>query len=129
MLVNCVVNSELVLNDQNIDLMLIHFCDEKLIILKLKFKLMKYVTIELALHKLMSLSFLKKWCYSCRIKRIEQKDELETEKSQEYQELDDLQHSNNMIRSEVENTIRQFEMLKRFAASNKVMLPLELQSL
>lgn len=67
--------------------------------------------------------------YSCRIKRIEQKDELETEKSQEYQELDDLQHSNNMIRSEVENTIRQYEMLKRFAASNKVMLPLELQTL
>lgn len=67
--------------------------------------------------------------YSCRIKRIEQKDELETEKSQEYQELDDLQHSNNMIRSEVENTIRQFEMLNRFAAVNKVMLPLELQSL
>lgn len=66
---------------------------------------------------------------SCRIKRIEQKDELETEKSQEYQELDDLQHSNNMIRSEVENTVRQYEMLKRFAASNKVMLPLELQAL
>lgn len=34
-----------------------------------------------------------------------------------------------MIRSEVENTIRQFEMLKRFAATNKVMLPLELQAL
>lgn len=67
--------------------------------------------------------------YSCRIKRIEQKDELETEKSQEYQELDDLQHSNNMIRSEVENTVRQFEMLNRFAAANKVMLPIELQSL
>ncbi|XP_015380270.1 PREDICTED: transcription factor MafK [Diuraphis noxia] len=66
---------------------------------------------------------------SCRIKRIEQKDELETEKSQEYQELDDLQHSNNMIRSEVENTVRQYEMLKRFAATNKVMLPIELQSL
>lgn len=34
-----------------------------------------------------------------------------------------------MIRSEVENTIRQFEMLKIFAADNKVMLPLEIQSL
>lgn len=67
--------------------------------------------------------------FSCRIKRIEQKDELETEKSQEYQELDDLQHSNNMIRSEVENTVRQYEMLKRFAATNKVMLPIELQAL
>lgn len=67
--------------------------------------------------------------FSCRIKRIEQKDELETEKSQEYQELDDLQHSNNMIRSEVENTVRQYEMLKLFAATNKVMLPIELQAL
>lgn len=34
-----------------------------------------------------------------------------------------------MIRSEVENTVRQFEMLNRFAAANKVMLPIELQSL
>jgi len=66
---------------------------------------------------------------SCRIKRLEQKDELEGEKSKEFDDLDklqsDVQDDNVKMREEVEGLHRKFEALKRFAAQKKISLPPE----
>ncbi|XP_063234492.1 transcription factor MafK isoform X1 [Bacillus rossius redtenbacheri] len=66
---------------------------------------------------------------SCRIKRIEQKDELETEKSQEYRDMEAMHDNNNRMREEVETLRMKYEALKKFAALKKVPIPPELQSI
>jgi len=68
---------------------------------------------------------------SCRIKRLEQKDELESEKGKEFEDLDklqvELQEDNVQLRDEVENLHRKFEALKTFAAQKKIRIPAEFE--
>lgn len=65
---------------------------------------------------------------SCRIKRIEQKDELETEKSQEYRDMERMQQQNNIMRDEIEALMFKYEALKKFAVLKKIPIPPELES-
>ncbi|CAD7087964.1 unnamed protein product [Hermetia illucens] len=65
---------------------------------------------------------------SCRIKRIEQKDVLETEKSQEWHDLEHIQDENDAIRHEIETWRSKYESLKKFASANKIPLPPELET-
>lgn len=65
---------------------------------------------------------------SCRIKRIEQKDELESEKSQEYRDMERMQQDNNIMREEIEALIFKYEALKKFAVMKKIPIPLELEN-
>lgn len=86
---------------------------------------------------------------SCRIKRIEQKDELETEKSQvvdvnvhddlreflienflqEWKDIESMNDDNHRIRDEVEVLRHKYDALKKFAHSKKIALPPELENL
>ncbi|CAH4037404.1 transcription factor MafK [Pieris napi] len=63
---------------------------------------------------------------SCRIKRIEQKDELETEKSQEWHDMESMQDENNRIREEIEALRSKYDALRRFASMKSIPLPSEL---
>ncbi|CAD7087979.1 unnamed protein product [Hermetia illucens] len=65
---------------------------------------------------------------SCRIKRIEQKDVLETEKSQEWVDLEQIQDENDSIHGEIESWRSKYEALKKFATANKIPLPPELET-
>ena len=65
---------------------------------------------------------------SCRIKRIEQKDELETEKSQEYRDMELMGEDNETMRSELQTLQAKYEALKAFAISKKIPIPPELES-
>ncbi|XP_041985968.1 transcription factor MafK [Aricia agestis] len=66
---------------------------------------------------------------SCRIKRIEQKDELETEKSQEWHDMEAMQEENTRIREEIEALRSKYDALKRFAIMKSIPLPAELEML
>ncbi|KAK0082247.1 hypothetical protein PV325_010785 [Microctonus aethiopoides] len=66
---------------------------------------------------------------SCRIKRIEQKDELESEKTQEYRDMENMQDDNNRMREEVESWHAKYQSLKKFAAENKIPIPPELENM
>ncbi|KAL3272759.1 hypothetical protein HHI36_014220 [Cryptolaemus montrouzieri] len=66
---------------------------------------------------------------SCRIKRIEQKDELETEKTQEWRDLETTQDDVVRMKEEMVSIRSRFEALKRFAISNKISVPQEFDSL
>lgn len=66
---------------------------------------------------------------SCRIKRIEQKDELETEKTLEWRDLEVMSDDNNVIRDEVNALRNKYEALKKFAAAKNIPIPPELESL
>uniref|UniRef100_U5EQV4 Putative transcription factor mafk n=1 Tax=Corethrella appendiculata TaxID=1370023 RepID=U5EQV4_9DIPT len=65
---------------------------------------------------------------SCRIKRIEQKDELETEKTQEWHDMEALHDENNRISDEVESLKGKYEALRKFALSKKIPLPPEFET-
>uniref|UniRef100_A0A224XTB4 Putative bzip transcription factor mafk n=1 Tax=Panstrongylus lignarius TaxID=156445 RepID=A0A224XTB4_9HEMI len=65
---------------------------------------------------------------SCRIKRIEQKDELETEKSQEYRDMEMMQEDNNAMRDELDTLYTKYEALKKFAIMKKIPIPHELEA-
>lgn len=66
--------------------------------------------------------------YSCRIKRIEQKDELESEKCQEYRDMEAMQEANQRMKEEVDSLLVKYEALKKFAVANKIHIPPELES-
>ncbi|XP_049882389.1 transcription factor MafK isoform X2 [Pectinophora gossypiella] len=66
---------------------------------------------------------------SCRIKRIEQKDELETEKSQEWHDMELMQEENARIREEIDALRGKYDALKRFAHMKNIPLPPELEIL
>lgn len=81
-----------------------------------------------------SCEYLKYYIYnyyffSCRIKRIEQKDELETEKSQEYRDMETMQDDNNRMKDDVEALYAKYEALKKFASLKKIPIPPELESI
>merc|ERR1719266_1864417 len=52
---------------------------------------------------------------SCRIKRLEQKSDLEQEKGKEYYDLDKVKEDNDEMRKEIDRNREKFEALKRFA--------------
>nr|CAG4648453.1 EOG090X0NUB [Moina brachiata] len=66
---------------------------------------------------------------SCRIKRIEQKDELEQEKVGELSETEKLAEDNGKIREEIEALHRKYEALQKFALQKKIPLPGEMDPL
>ena len=63
---------------------------------------------------------------SCRIKRLEQKGDLEQEKGKEYKDLDFVQEDNSQMRKEIEGLYKKFEALKQFAQQKKIGIPPEL---
>jgi transcription factor MAFF/G/K len=66
---------------------------------------------------------------SCRIKRIEQKDELETEKTQEYRDMETMKDDNISVMEEIKSLRAKYEALQKFAANKKIQLPPELEKL
>ncbi|KAK9885390.1 hypothetical protein WA026_010887, partial [Henosepilachna vigintioctopunctata] len=58
---------------------------------------------------------------SCRIKRIEQKDDLESEKTQEWRGLEATQEEVLRMKEEMSSLKSRFEALKKFAISNKIL--------
>ena len=63
---------------------------------------------------------------SCRIKRIEQKDELETEKTQEWRDMETMHEETQRINEEIDSLKNKYEALKKFALSKKITIPPEL---
>lgn len=66
---------------------------------------------------------------SCRIKRIEQKDELETEKTQEWRDMELMQEEVETLRDEMNSIKTRYDALKQFALNNKIPIPPELEHL
>lgn len=66
---------------------------------------------------------------SCRIKRIEQKDELETEKTQEWRDMENMHDTITKTKEENNNVAMRYEALKKFAIDNKIPIPPELETL
>lgn len=66
------------------------------------------------------------FAFSCREKRIEQKDELEVEKSQEYTDLEVMANENGAMREDLEALRAQFSAFKQFAISRNIALPHDL---
>lgn len=66
---------------------------------------------------------------SCRIKRIEQKDELETEKTQEWRDMEVMQDEITKMHEEVNSIKTRYDALKKFATNNKISIPRELETL
>ncbi|XP_052889025.1 transcription factor MafK isoform X1 [Anopheles moucheti] len=66
---------------------------------------------------------------SCRIKRIEQKDELETEKSQEWRDMELMHEETGRLQDEADSLRNKYEALRKFAISKKIPLPPELDVL
>ncbi|KAJ3646378.1 hypothetical protein Zmor_023968 [Zophobas morio] len=66
---------------------------------------------------------------SCRIKRIEQKDELETEKTQEWRDMETMQDDIKHMKEEVNGIRTRYEALKKFAINNKIPIPSELENI
>ncbi|CAG5093914.1 Similar to MAFG: Transcription factor MafG (Gallus gallus) [Cotesia congregata] len=66
---------------------------------------------------------------SCRTKRLEQKDELETEKTQEIRDMELMQENNELMRKEIETWHSKYLALKRFVAERKIPIPHELENI
>ncbi|XP_042223182.1 transcription factor MafK-like isoform X1 [Homarus americanus] len=66
---------------------------------------------------------------SCRIKRIEQKDELESERTTEQVDIDKLASDNVNMRSEIDRLYQSYEALKKFANLKNIPLPPDLETL
>lgn len=66
---------------------------------------------------------------SCRIKRIEQKDELESEKSVEWRDMEALGQDNARVREEAEQIRNKYEALLKFAHQQKIPIPVDLETL
>lgn len=64
--------------------------------------------------------------YSCRIKRIEQIDELEGEKSQEYRDMEVMEEENGVMRLQLQALQARYSALKKFALSHNIQIPPEL---
>lgn len=65
---------------------------------------------------------------SCRVKRIEQKDVLETEKSCEWQNMEVMQTKNQEMREDSVRWRLKYEALKKFAIENDISIPAELEN-
>jgi len=66
---------------------------------------------------------------SCRVKRLEQKGELERERGTEHRDKDKLKEDNRRMRDEIDSLRRKYDALKGFANQKKIPLPMELDNL
>ena len=66
---------------------------------------------------------------SCRTKRLEQKDDLESERSHVEVTMESLIEENMQIRDEISSLASKYEALKRFAQQRKISLPPELENI
>lgn len=66
---------------------------------------------------------------SCRNKRLEQKGELETEKTQEQKDSENMEQDLHNLNAEIGEITSRYEALKQFAYRNKITIPPELQEL
>ncbi|XP_037069598.1 transcription factor MafK-like [Pollicipes pollicipes] len=64
---------------------------------------------------------------SCRVKRLEQKDELETEKSTEEHERLRTIDDNRRMREEIEAYYQKYEAIRKFAQEKNIPLPPDLE--
>lgn len=60
---------------------------------------------------------------SCRVKRLEHKDELELERGQEERERLVIVERNSQMRQEIGSYCRRYDALRNFAKHNNIMLP------
>lgn len=60
---------------------------------------------------------------SCRIKRIEQKDTLESEKTNEWQTMEIIHEEGEMTKREIVSTRKKYDALLDFARKNKIPIP------
>ena len=60
------------------------------------------------------------------MKRLEQKDELETEKSSEEQERLRMIEDSQQMREEIESYYQKYEAIRKFAHQKNIILPVEL---
>ncbi|XP_045102213.1 transcription factor MafK-like isoform X1 [Portunus trituberculatus] len=65
----------------------------------------------------------------CRIKRIEQKDELESERTTEQVDIEKLANDNISMRTEIDRLYQNYEALKKFANLKNIPLPQDLETL
>jgi len=63
---------------------------------------------------------------SCRTKRLEQKDDLETDKSTLLQELEMIRQENGQLQDEIDQLRHKYDALKKFALHKNIPLPEEL---
>ncbi|XP_018019282.1 transcription factor MafG [Hyalella azteca] len=66
---------------------------------------------------------------SCRVKRIEQVGDLESEKTDEQREMEKMASDNTSMRIEIDKVYQYYEALKTFAYQNSIPLPAELETL
>lgn len=60
---------------------------------------------------------------SCRIKRIEQKDTLETEKTNEWQTMEIIHEESEITKREIVTWRKKYDALLEFARNNKIPIP------
>ncbi|KAF2360622.1 Basic leucine zipper domain Maf-type [Trinorchestia longiramus] len=66
---------------------------------------------------------------SCRVKRIEQVGDLESEKTDEQREMEKMASDNTSMRIEIDKVYQYYEALKTFAYQNSIPLPAEFETL
>jgi len=60
---------------------------------------------------------------SCRVKRIEQRDILDTDKSLEQTDIETMVSDNQNVRDEIEALQSKYDALKKFAMQKKIVIP------
>lgn len=60
---------------------------------------------------------------SCRVKRIEQRDHLDTDKSIEQTDIETMVADNEEIKDEILSLQSKFDAMKKFAMQNKIVIP------
>uniref|UniRef100_A0A2L2Y4Q5 Transcription factor MafK n=1 Tax=Parasteatoda tepidariorum TaxID=114398 RepID=A0A2L2Y4Q5_PARTP len=63
---------------------------------------------------------------SCRNKRLEQKDELQVERSSILGDINSLKEENRMIENQIEEFKNRYENLRKFALQNNIFIPPDL---
>jgi len=63
---------------------------------------------------------------SCRVKRIEQRDILDTDKSIEEMDIQTMVSDNQAVRDEIDSMQSKYEALKKFAMQKKIAIPFDL---
>ncbi len=63
--------------------------------------------------------------HSCRVKRIEQRDVLDTDKNLESGDIEAIKSDNQAIRNEINELHSKFDALRKFAAQKKIPLPFD----
>jgi transcription factor MAFF/G/K len=62
---------------------------------------------------------------SCRVKRIEQRDVLDTDKNLESGDIEAIKAENQAVRDEVDQLQSKFDALRKFAALKKIPIPFD----